>query len=61
MLQIREGSTLNLNETYTKVITLYLNKYCKTYSILKNNDIGVDSNRYNYDKYNFKDVDVLKV
>lgn len=52
MIQHREDGTTKLNEPYTKAISLYLNKYCKTYSIIKINDTGIDSNRDNYDEYN---------
>lgn len=49
---IREDGTLKYGETYTKAISLYLNKYFNTYSIFKNRDNGIDSNRDNYDEYN---------
>lgn len=52
MYQIRIDNSLKLNEPYTKAIALYLNKYCKTYSIIKNKDTGIDSNQNNYDEYN---------
>ena len=52
MYQLRDDGTTKLKEPYTKAIALYLNKYCKTYAIIKNNDTGIDSNRDNYDKYN---------
>ena len=52
MYQLRDDGTTKLKEPYTKAIALYLNKYCNTYAIVKNNDTGVDSNRNNYDQYN---------
>lgn len=52
MHQLRDDGTTKLREPYTKAIALYLNKYCNTYAIVKNNDTGIDSNRDNYDKYN---------
>lgn len=52
MCQIREDGTKKLKEPYTKAIALYLNKHYNTYSIIKNNDTGIDSNRDNYDEYN---------
>jgi len=52
MYQLRDDGTTKLKEPYTKAIALYLNKYCNTYAIVKNNDTGIDSNRDNYDKYN---------
>jgi N-formylglutamate amidohydrolase len=52
MYQLRDDGTTKLNEPYTKAIALYLNKYCNTYAIVKNNDTGIDSNRDNYDQYN---------
>ena len=52
MHQLRDDGTTKLKEPYTKAIALYLNKYCNTYAIVKNNDTGIDSNRDNYDKYN---------
>lgn len=52
MHQSKEDGTIKLKEPYTKAIALYLNKYCNTYAIVKNNDTGIDSNRDNYDEYN---------
>ncbi len=52
MYQLKEDGSTKLKEPYTKAISLYLNKYCDTYSIIKNIDTGIDSNRDNYDKYN---------
>ena len=52
MYQLRDDGTTKLKEPYTKAIALYLNKYCNTYAIVKNNDTGIDSNRDNYDQYN---------
>lgn len=52
MLQNRIDGSIKVREPYTKAIALYLNKYFNTYSIIKNNDTGIDSNRDNYDKYN---------
>lgn len=52
MYQLRDDGTTKLKESYTKAISLYLNKYCNTYAIVKNNDTGVDSNKDNYDDYN---------
>ena len=52
MIQNREDGTIKFNEPYTKAILLYLNKHFRTYSIIKNIDTGIDSNRDNYDKYN---------
>ena len=52
MHQLRNDGTTKLKEPYTKAIALYLNKYCNTYAIIKNNDTGIDSNRDNYDEYN---------
>lgn len=52
MLQNREDGTIKVSEPYTKAISLYINKHFNTYSIVKNNDTGIDSNRNNYDKYN---------
>lgn len=52
MLQNREDGTIKVSEPYTKAISLYINKHFNTYSIVKNNDTCIDSNRNNYDKYN---------
>lgn len=52
MYQTRSDGTTKLNEPYTKAIALYLNKYFNVYSIVKNNDTGIDSNRDYYDEYN---------
>ena len=54
MMQIQEDNTIKLSEPYTKAIALYLNKYCNVYSIIKNNDTGIDSNKDNYDNYNIE-------
>ena len=56
MYQLRDDGTTKLKEPYTKAIALYLNKYCNTYAIVKNNDTGIDSNRDNYDQYNVIDL-----
>ena len=52
MEQVREDGSIKFRESYTKAIALYLNKYNNTYAIIKNKDIGTDSNRDNYDEYN---------
>ena len=52
MLQIKEDGSVKTKEPYTKALVLYLNKYFNTYSIIKENDTGIDSNRDNYDDYN---------
>ena len=51
MIQNHENCT-KLNEPYTKAISLFCNRKFNTYSIIKNNDTGVDSNKDNYDRYN---------
>ena len=58
MNQLRGDGTIKLKEPYTKGIALYLNKYCNVYSIVKNKDTGIDSNRDNSDHYN---VDMHKI
>ena len=60
MLQTKENGEIKLSEPYTKAISLYLNKYYRTYSIIKNNDTGIDSNRDNYDKYNIELRRIIK-
>ena len=52
MLQVKEDGSVKTKEPYTKALVLYLNKYFNTYSIIKENDTGIDSNRDNYDDYN---------
>ena len=52
MFQLRDDGSVKLKEPYTKAIALYLNKYCNTCAIIKNNDTGIDSNKDNYDRYN---------
>ena len=52
MIQEREDGSVKLNEPYTKAIALYLNKYLNVFSVIKNEDTGIDSNRDNYDDYN---------
>lgn len=47
-------------EPYTKAISLYLNKHCQTYSIVKMNDTGIDSNRDNHDKYKEELIKLVK-
>jgi hypothetical protein len=54
MMQWHDDGKVKFNEPYTKAIALYLNKYFKVYSIVKNNDTGIDSNRDNHDDYNVK-------
>ena len=54
MYQLKEDGSTKLKEPYTKAISLYLNKYCDTFSIIKNIDTGIDSNRDNYDKFNIE-------
>lgn len=51
MSQKKENYT-KPREPYTKAISLYLNKKCNVYSIVKINDTGIDSNTDNYDRYN---------
>ena len=60
MMQRHDDGTYKFNEPYTKAIALYLNKYFKVYSIVKNNDTGIDSNRDNHDDYNVKMRRVIK-
>ena len=48
----REDGSIKLGEPYTKAISLYLNKYIDTYSIIKNEDDSYDSNKDYYDDYN---------
>lgn len=60
MIQKREDGSVKYNEKYTKAISLYLNKYYKSYSIIKLNDTGTDSNRDNYDKYNIEMRRIIK-
>ena len=52
MRQLRTDGTYKLSEPYTKAISLYLNRHCNTFSIIKSKDTGTDSNKDNYDKYN---------
>ena len=54
MNQKREDGTIKLSEPYTKAIAMYLNKYDNTFTIIKNKDTGVDSNRDNHDKLNIE-------
>lgn len=60
MIQRKEDGSVKYNEKYTKAISLYLNKYYKSYSIIKLNDTGTDSNRDNYDKYNIEMRRIIK-
>lgn len=53
MIQNHENNT-KLSEPYTKAISLFCNKKFNTYSIIKNNDTGIDSNKDNYDRYNIE-------
>lgn len=39
---------------------LYLNKYCKTYAIVKLRDTGLDSNRDNHDEYKNQLIKLVK-
>lgn len=54
-----EGN-IKKSEPYTKAISLYLNKHYNTYSIIKNKDTGIDSNRDNYDNYNIELRRIIK-
>ena len=54
MEQVREDGTVKKSEPYTKAIALYLNKYMNTYSMIKLQDTGLDSNRDNHDDFKNK-------
>lgn len=60
MIQIHHDGTVKLSEPYTKAISLYLNKYDKTYSIVKLADTGMDSNRDNNDEYKKALINLVK-
>lgn len=51
MKQLKEDGTIKLNESYTKAIALYLNKYFNTSCMVKINDTGIDSNQDNRDEF----------
>lgn len=52
--QTNQDGKTKLKEPYTKAISLFLNKNCNTFSMFKNNDTGIDSNKDNYDNYNIE-------
>lgn len=58
--QEKIDGTIKFSEPYTKAISLYLNKYCGTYSIIKLKDNGQDSNRDNHDKYKEELIKLIK-
>jgi N-formylglutamate amidohydrolase len=54
MKQVRSDGTVKSSEPYTKAIALYLNKHMNTYSMIKLQDTGLDSNRDNHDEFKTK-------
>jgi N-formylglutamate amidohydrolase len=54
MEQLRSDGTVKKAEPYTKAIALYLNKHMNTYSMIKLQDTGLDSNRDNHDEFKNK-------
>ena len=54
MEQVRNDGTVKSREPYTKAIALYLNKHMNTYSMIKLQDTGLDSNRDNHDEFKTK-------
>lgn len=60
MRQVRDDESVKPSEPYTKAIFLYLNKYFNSYSIIKINDNGKDSNRDNHDEYKKELVKIVK-
>jgi N-formylglutamate amidohydrolase len=54
MEQLRSDGTVKKAEPYTKAIALYLNKHMNTYSMIKLQDTGLDSNRDNHDDFKNK-------
>ena len=59
MEQVRSDGSVKKSEPYTKAIALYLNKYMKTYSMIKLVDTGLDSNRDNHDEFKNKLLDLV--
>jgi len=51
MEQLREDGSIKHAETFTKAISLYLNKKCGVSCLIKIKDTGVDSNRDNHDEF----------
>ena len=51
MEQIREDGSIKPNESFTKAIALYLNKYFDVNCMIKIKDTGLDSNRDNRDEF----------
>lgn len=60
IMQYFKDGTIKKSEPFTKAISLYLNKHCGTYSIIKMNDTGTDSNRDNHDKYKEELIRLVK-
>lgn len=58
--QYLDNEIIKSAEPYTKAISLYLNKYYNTFSIVKTNDTGKDSNRDNYDDYKQELIRLVK-
>jgi N-formylglutamate amidohydrolase len=54
MEQVRSDGSIKKAEPYTKAIALYLNKHMNTYSMIKLQDTGLDSNRDNHDDFKNK-------
>lgn len=51
MEQLKEDGSIKFSETYTKAISLYLNKHYNVSSMVKIKDTGLDSNRDNRDEF----------
>lgn len=60
MWQKRKDGSIKYNEVYTKAIALYLNMICNTFSIIKINDTGMDSNKDNHDEYKKQLIEVVR-
>ena len=51
MEQIKDDGSIKFAESFTKAIALYLNKYADVSVLIKINDTGLDSNRFNNDDF----------
>lgn len=60
MMQEREDGTIKLSESYTKAISLFLNRHDDTYSMVKLKDTKIESNNDNYDDYNVELRRIIK-
>ena len=60
MMQVRDDGSIKYEESYTKAIALYLNKYMNTSYMIKIKDTGEDSNKDNRDEFKKELIRLVK-